>query len=102
MTAEGKTTELGEMLLHLADAGLKEEVGSWVGAGTDNEPVTSAQLREALPDGVLEAAAAEAGMSVEELADQLARELPAATDTLTPGGELADDAQADRLARDLG
>ncbi|RFU43252.1 hypothetical protein DZF91_02045 [Actinomadura logoneensis] len=86
--AEIKTTELGQMLVELARAGLADQVGSWISDDTDNSPVTGEQLRSALPEEVLREAAEEAGMTVEELADQLARELPTIADALTPGGEL--------------
>jgi uncharacterized protein YidB (DUF937 family) len=48
-------------------------------------------------EGVAEAAA-QAGMSVQEYADRLAQELPAAADAVTPHGELPD---ADEFARHL-
>ncbi|MGW7449446.1 hypothetical protein [Kitasatospora sp. NPDC054795] len=40
--------------------------------------------------------AAEVGMSVQAHADQLARELPAAADAVTPDGELPDDTAFER------
>uniref|UniRef100_UPI003F49A756 YidB family protein n=1 Tax=Actinomadura sp. CA-154981 TaxID=3240037 RepID=UPI003F49A756 len=64
--------------------------------GSAPPPTTSpspAQLRSALDDDVLQEAASAAGVSVQELTDQLAQELPKAADELTPGGELPDEAR---------
>ncbi|MGW0607731.1 YidB family protein [Streptomyces sp. NPDC002640] len=87
---------MGALLVFLAENGLADEVGSWVSAEIENLPITGAQLLEVLdPDDVAEDAA-DAGMSVQEYADQLARELPAAADAITPDGELPDDEEFGR------
>ncbi|MFC4912987.1 YidB family protein [Actinomadura gamaensis] len=99
--SEGLAVDVGELLLELADNGLADQVGTWVSATTDNEPITGEQLRTAMDSDELQAAAAEAGMSVTEFADRLAAELPAAADAVTPGGELPDDAEVHKRLQNL-
>ncbi|MFJ7156813.1 YidB family protein [Streptomyces sp. NPDC101118] len=78
---------LGGLLDLLTRSGLVDQARSWVGAG-ENQPVSGAQLAEALPDDALRKAAAEAGVSPEEAADEIARSLPRVVDRLTPQGTL--------------
>ncbi|WP_314253341.1 YidB family protein [Streptomyces kutzneri] len=56
----------------------------------DNQSVSGAQIAEALPDEALQKAAAQAGVSPQEAADQIAQALPAAVDKLSPEGQLPD------------
>ncbi|MEU2458251.1 YidB family protein [Streptomyces sp. NPDC012473] len=94
-----RSTDLGELLLYLADNGFADQVGSWVSDVTENQPITGAQLLSVLnAEGVAEAAA-EAGVSVQEYADQLAQELSGATDAVTPHGELPDDTEFEQRLR---
>ncbi|CAM5597596.1 YidB family protein [Streptomyces avidinii] len=53
-----------------------------------NQSVSGAQIAEALPDEALQKAAAQAGVSPQEAADQIARALPTAVDRLSPQGQL--------------
>ncbi|MGW0735792.1 YidB family protein [Streptomyces sp. NPDC002851] len=78
---------LSGLLDGLTRAGLTDQAKSWVSTG-ENQPLTVEQLRRALPDEVLQQAAQEAGVSPEQAADQIARELPQAIDRLTPNGEV--------------
>ncbi|MFI8105735.1 YidB family protein [Streptomyces sp. NPDC086023] len=78
---------LGALLDMLSRSGLVDQAQSWVGTG-ENQPVSGAQLTEALPDDALRKAAAEAGVSPEEAADEIARSLPRVVDRLTPQGTL--------------
>ncbi len=78
---------LGGLMDALTKSGLVDQAKSWVGNG-DNQPVSGAQIAEALPNGALQQAAQQAGVSPEEAANQIAQHLPQAVDKLTPGGEL--------------
>jgi len=78
---------LGGLMDMLTKSGLADQAQSWVGTG-DNQSVTGAQVRQALPDDTLQKVAAEAGVTPEQAADQIARTLPQAVDKLTPNGEV--------------
>ncbi|KUN40467.1 hypothetical protein AQJ30_07430 [Streptomyces longwoodensis] len=100
MTSESAATEvtadsLGNLLMFLAENGYADQVGSWVSDAVENLPITGAQLLSALGRDSLAQAAAEADMTVEAYAEQLAQELPAAADAVTPRGELLDDEEFD-------
>jgi len=87
--------ELGVLLVYLAEQGYADQVGSWVSESVANIPLSGAQLLDALPDDALAEAAGEAGLSVEEYAEQLAQELPELVDQVTPQGELPDEDEFD-------
>ncbi|MFD9613538.1 YidB family protein [Streptomyces sp. NPDC059083] len=78
---------LGGLLDMLTRSGLTDQAQSWVGTG-DNQAVSGAQIADALPDETLQRVAAEAGVSPEKAADEIARSLPQAVDKLTPDGSL--------------
>jgi uncharacterized protein YidB (DUF937 family) len=65
--------------------GLGESVKSWVGSGP-NSPISAEQVHQALGAGTMQALAAEAGVSPQDLAQKLSQVLPQAIDKLTPGG----------------
>ncbi|MEV8587474.1 YidB family protein [Streptomyces sp. NPDC051180] len=81
------TNPLGGLLDMLTKSGLVDQAQSWVGTG-DNQPVSGAQISEALPDETLRQVATEAGVSPQQAADEIARSLPRAVDKLTPNGSL--------------
>ncbi|MFE1793263.1 YidB family protein, partial [Streptomyces sp. NPDC059525] len=80
--AGGADNPLGGLLDMLTKSGLADQAQSWIGTG-ENQPVSGAQIKEALPDDALRQAAQQAGVSTDEAADQLARTLPQAVDKLT-------------------
>ncbi|MER7826191.1 YidB family protein [Streptomyces sp. NPDC096097] len=83
----GGSNPLGGLLDMLTKSGLADQAQSWIGTG-DNQSVSGAQIAEALPDEALQKAAAQAGVSPQEAADQIARALPTAVDKLSPQGQL--------------
>ncbi|MFE2329720.1 YidB family protein [Streptomyces sp. NPDC059385] len=85
--AGGNGNPLGGLLDMLTKSGLADQAQSWIGTG-DNQPVSGAQVKEALPGDTLEKVAQQAGISPEEAADQIARTLPQAVDRLTPSGQM--------------
>ncbi|MFC9702767.1 YidB family protein [Streptomyces sp. NPDC056943] len=78
---------LGGLLDMLTKSGLVDQAQSWVGTG-ENQPVSGAQIADALPDDTLQKVAADAGVSPQEAADQIAQSLPQAVDKLTPAGSV--------------
>lgn len=78
---------LGGLMEMLTKSGLADQAQSWVGTG-ENQPVSGAQIAEALPDDALAKAAEQAGVTPEVAADQIAQALPQAVDKLSPAGSL--------------
>lgn len=78
---------LGGLIDMLTKSGLVDQAQSWVGTGR-NQPVSGAQITEALPDETLQKVAADAGLTPQEAADELAQTLPQAVDKLTPNGSV--------------
>lgn len=85
--AGGGSNPLGGLLEMLTRSGLTDQTQSWVGTG-ENQPVSGAQIAEALPDGTLQKVAQDAGVTPQEAADQIAQSLPQAVDRLTPTGSM--------------
>ncbi|WHM39419.1 YidB family protein [Streptomyces sp. BPTC-684] len=83
----GGGNPLGGLMDMLTKSGLADQAQSWVGSG-DNQPVSGAQIQQAVPDETLQKVAEQAGITPEQAADQIAQSLPQAVDKLTPGGEL--------------
>ena len=78
---------LGGLLDKLQNAGHGETVKSWLGPG-QNQPIQPGQLRSALGDNTVGAAARQAGISEQDLLSQLAQALPQFVDKLTPNGRI--------------
>ncbi|MFK0050490.1 YidB family protein [Streptomyces sp. NPDC090741] len=85
--AGGGNNPLGGLMDMLSKSGLADQAQSWIGTG-DNKPVSGAQIAEALPDDTLQKVAEQAGVSPQEAADQIARQLPPAVDKLSPAGSI--------------
>ncbi|WP_306329231.1 YidB family protein [Streptomyces venezuelae] len=85
--AAGGSNPLGGLLDMLTRSGLTDQTQSWVGTG-ENQPVSGAQIAEALPDDTLRKVAQDAGVTPQEAADQIAQTLPQAVDKLTPNGAM--------------
>jgi uncharacterized protein YidB (DUF937 family) len=67
--------------------GLGATVKSWVGTGP-NQPITPAQVHQALGPDLLQQLAAKSGLPVQELAEKLSQILPQAVDKMTPNGTI--------------
>lgn len=85
----GAGNPLGGLMDMITKSGLvnQEQLDSWVGKG-DNQPLSPDQVKQAVPDETLDKVATDAGVSREEAADQIARQLPQAVDKLTPEGQV--------------
>jgi uncharacterized protein YidB (DUF937 family) len=67
--------------------GLTSQADSWVGTG-ENQPVTGAQVRQAVGTDEVARVAQEAGVSEDEAADGIAQLLPQLVDGASPDGQL--------------
>ncbi|MFI6336365.1 YidB family protein [Streptomyces sp. NPDC050535] len=83
----GSGNPLGGLLEMLARSGLTEQKNSWVGTG-ENQPVTGAQIQQAVPDETLKQVAEQAGVTPDQAATKIAETLPQAVDKLSPNGRL--------------
>ena len=88
---------LGDLVDRFKRSGHGETADSWVGTGP-NQPLTPAQLEQALGADTLATLSQHTGLSREELISRLTRDLPAAVDQLTPQGRLPTESEAARLA----
>jgi len=75
------------VMARLTSNGQGEQVRSWVGTG-DNQPVTGAQVRQALDDDALNKVAQQAGTTPDKVSDDVARVLPQMVNKATPQGQV--------------
>ncbi|MEV4616828.1 YidB family protein [Kitasatospora sp. NPDC049258] len=94
----GGGDSLGGLLQQLQEGGLGAKARSWVGTGV-NEPVSGAEVAQALPYQELDLVARQAGLTPEQAADRLAVALPEAVDRLTPQGEVPAGSWEELLAK---
>ena len=78
---------LGTVIEQLNAQGLGAKVNSWLGQG-ENQPLTADEVRQALGNAKLQEMAQSLGIPVEQIADVLAKSLPAAVDKASPNGVL--------------
>lgn len=73
------------ILAKLEEAGLTDKVQSWIGGG-DNASISADEVKSALGNENLEAAAQTMGTSTDDIAGKLSELLPGLVDTMSPGG----------------
>lgn len=78
---------LAELIDRFKQSGHGDTAESWVRTGP-NQPVTPAQLQQAIGPDVLDTLSRQTGLSQQELLARLSRELPDAVDKYTPQGRL--------------
>jgi uncharacterized protein YidB (DUF937 family) len=83
----GNQGGLSAIVAKLEQAGLGEQVKSWIGSG-QNLPITAEQLQQVLGSDTVRQLAAKFKIPVDELAKLLAQQLPAAVDHASPDGKL--------------
>jgi uncharacterized protein YidB (DUF937 family) len=88
------------LLNQLKEGGLRAKVASWTGTG-ENENVSGAEIAQALPPGLLAAAARTGGLGEVDAADQIAETLPVVVDKLTPEGQIPQGAIEELIAQQL-
>lgn len=73
------------ILSQLRQAGLGDQVASWIGTG-QNLPISAEQISAALGNPQLQALAASMGVHLDQVPALLAQHLPAAIDQASPNG----------------
>ncbi len=71
----------------LKEAGLGDQVASWLGNG-QNLPISADQIRAALGDEHLKQLAASVGLPLDQVTGALANFLPGLVDQASPNGEI--------------
>jgi uncharacterized protein YidB (DUF937 family) len=83
----GSQGGLSAIVAKLQQAGLGDQVKSWIGNG-QNLPITAEQLQQVLGSDTVRQLAARFNIPVDQLAKVLAQQLPAAVDHASPDGKL--------------
>ena len=78
---------LSAIVAKLQQAGLGDQVKSWIGTG-QNLPISAQQLQEVLGSDTVKQLAARFGIPVDQLSTVLAQVLPKAVDQASPKGTL--------------
>jgi uncharacterized protein YidB (DUF937 family) len=84
---DGSQGGLSAIVAKLQQAGLGDQVKSWIGNG-QNLPITAEQLQAALGSDTVKQLAARFNIPIDQLSKVLAQQLPAAVDHASPGGAL--------------
>jgi uncharacterized protein YidB (DUF937 family) len=99
MLTSGQGGGLQGIVKALGDKGTGNIAASWVGTGA-NLPISVQQLQQALGPQISQLAA-QHGLDVGAVAQQLAQHLPTMVDKLTPGGKLPDASSLQGLLKGL-
>jgi uncharacterized protein YidB (DUF937 family) len=83
----GSQGGLSAIVAKLEQAGLGDQVKSWIGNG-QNLPITAEQLQQVLGSEKVKELAARFNIPVDQLAQVLAQQLPLAVDHASPDGKL--------------
>lgn len=86
LSNNGTQGGLGGLMQQFQQAGLGQQIESWVGTG-QNMPVSADQISQVLGSGQLAQIAQQLGVSHGEAAGQLAQALPEIINHLTPNGQ---------------
>ncbi len=78
---------LSAVVAKLEQAGLGEQVKSWIGNG-QNLPITAEQLQQVLGSDMVKQLAAKYNIPVDQITQILAQQLPKAVDQASPDGKL--------------
>lgn len=87
---------LAGMVQQFQQAGLGNQVNSWVGTGA-NMPLDTHQIGNVFGDDVVEKMAEHTGLPREDVLGQISQTLPAMVDGMTPGGQMPDASGNDLL-----
>src|SRR5258708_26384715 len=83
----GQGGGLNAIVAKLQQAGLGDQVKSWIGNG-QNLPITAEQLQQVLGSDTVKQLAARFNIPIDQLAPVLAHVLPAVVDHASPNGKL--------------
>lgn len=89
LASDGQGGGLAGLVRNFQQAGLGEQVNSWVGSG-QNLPVSADQLSQVFGPDRMSEMAERMGLSTGDLGSQLSQLLPQAVDRLTPQGQMPD------------
>jgi uncharacterized protein YidB (DUF937 family) len=84
----GSQGGLNAIVAKLEQAGLGDQVKSWIGTG-QNLPITADQVRQVLGNETVKQLAARYNIPVDQIAEVLAHQLPLAVDHASPDGKLS-------------
>ena len=87
LASDGQGGGLAGLVRSFQQAGLGEQVNSWVGSG-QNLPVSADQVSQVFGQDRMADMASRMGLSTGDLGTQLSLMLPQAVDQLTPGGRM--------------
>ena len=83
----GSQGGLSAIVAKLEQAGLGNQVKSWIGMGA-NLPITADQLKQVLGSDAVRQIAAKYNIPLDQVAEVLAHQLPLAVDQASPNGKL--------------
>jgi uncharacterized protein YidB (DUF937 family) len=83
----GNQGGLTAIVAKLQQAGLGDQVKSWIGNG-QNLPITADQLRQVLGSDTVKQLAARYNIPIDQISEVLAQQLPTAVDHASPDGKL--------------
>jgi len=83
----GSDSGLTAIVAKLQQAGFGDQVGSWIGTGS-NLPISAQQLQDVLGNDTVRKLATRFGIPVDQLSTVLAQVLPTAVDQASPQGTL--------------
>jgi uncharacterized protein YidB (DUF937 family) len=83
----GNQGGLNAIVAKLQQAGLGNQVSSWLGNG-QNLPITADQIKQVLGSDVVRQLAAKYNIPVDQISEVLAHQLPVAVDQASPNGKL--------------
>jgi uncharacterized protein YidB (DUF937 family) len=83
----GSQGGLNAIVAKLEQAGLGDQVKSWIGTG-QNLPITADQVRQVLGNETVKQLAARYNIPVDQISEVLAHQLPLAVDHASPDGKL--------------
>ena len=83
----GNQGGLNAIVAKLQQAGLGNQVNSWLGNG-QNLPITADQIKQVLGSDVVRQLAAKYNIPVDQISEVLAHQLPIAVDHASPNGKL--------------
>ena len=83
----GSTGGLNAIVAKMQQAGLGDQVNSWIGTG-QNLPITADQVRQVLGNDTVRQLAAKYNIPVDQISELLAHQLPLAVDHASPDGKL--------------
>jgi uncharacterized protein YidB (DUF937 family) len=84
---QGQGGTLSSIVAKMQQAGLGDQVKSWIGNG-QNLPITGDQLKQVLGSDVVRQLAAKYNIPIDQVAEVLAHQLPVAVDKASPDGKL--------------